>query len=553
MTGSKAVRALVVDDDPSVIGEYRCILCAENSASPEADSLFSALDSDLFGAAINHKQFPAVDLAAFRMGSEAVDAVRESRKADRPFSIAFIDMQLNAGLNGIETAERIRASDAQIHIAVVAGRSLQHPVELVARIPPADRLSFVRKPFHPFEVQQLLLGCLHRQRVEALDPLMGTSGERGGNRSILRTALDQLPVGVLVFDRRDELVLANAEMGRLYSDSASLFVPGMRQADIFREFNPHEVVKSGAFGEQRLWQLWEGRWAMVMEGVAPNGETYCLFCDVTDLKNRDAARRRSKSAAHLTRVFSTLCGTVGGLVPDGTATTENAKQAIDRLRTVAKQQYLTPRVVRLSQYLSRSVRRIRRRLPEGIGLEMVIDAKLWPVDVDSEGLSRVLSELTANACEAMPGGGRIIVEASNVRHPTDRATAQSRTTPGDYVRLSVQDTGQGMPQDWISRSLIPFQSQKQPPHLGLGLTIVHAFAIESGGWLDVEGGAGSGATIHLYLPKVAMADASDTLAPVVKRSGDGFGEKPAEKSPAAASPLRPSHGQSAPAESGDSP
>jgi CheY-like chemotaxis protein len=312
------------------------------------------------------------------MGSDAVEAVRDGRKTDRPFSIAFVDMQLNSVLDGIETAERIRASVARIHIAIVAGRSTLHPVELATRIPPADRLSFVRKPFHPFEVQQLLLGCVHRQRIEARNSSLGNGDDddRVANRIVLRAILDRLPVGVLVFDRRDKLIAVNAEMGRLYPDSSSLFVSGTEIGKIFQEFNLNEVVSSGVSGEQKLWQMGRGRWAKVIEGVAPNGETYCLFSDVTDLKNRDAALRRSRYEMHLTQVFATLCDTVGELLKDGTTATDTSVHAVERLRAVAKQQHLTPHIIRPSQYLSRILRRIRRRLPSGIELEMVVDAKL---------------------------------------------------------------------------------------------------------------------------------------------------------------------------------
>lgn len=529
MAGINAVRALVVNDEPSLIGEFRLALCAGNAVPPESDGLFSTPDKDLFGAAVNHQQFPAVELVAFRVGSDAVAAVRDSRQTDQPFSIAFIDMQLNSDLDGIETAERIRASDAQIQIAIVEGQSTLHPVELVTRIPPADRLSIVRRPFHPFEVQHLLLGCLHRRQAEARDSPLRNDGDRDSDRSVLRAVLDRLPVGVLVFDRHDQLVVANAEIGRLFADSVDLFVPGGRYDEIFRKINPVGTVERGGFGDQNVWRLRGPRWLMAMEEVAPTGETYCLFCDVTDLKTRDAAYWQSMHSTHSTRMFSRLCDTVEKLLAGDRKAADSSDKLMLRLRAVAQQQRLTPRVVDMSQYLTRAVRRIRRRLPAGVGLEAVLDANLWSVKVDSDGLGRVLAELTANACEAMPGGGRIIFEATNVRLAAESSVIRPGLEAGDYVRLSVQDTGRGMPQDLADRLPFPFQSASESEHSGLGLTIVHAFAIESGGWLDTSGGAGSGAIINLHLPKAAPAEVSEGLAASAGSKQSEAEAKPVER------------------------
>ncbi len=516
MAASKAVRALVVDEDPSLIGEYRRILCAGRDVRPESDGLFFALDSEVFGATVDHNQFPTVELAAFRRGQDAVDAVRDGRETNRPFSIAFVDMQLSTGLDGIETAERIRALDAQIQIAVLAGRGTLHPVEMVARVPPADRLSFVGRPFHPFEVQHLLLGSLHRRRNDSREPDRRAGGDRDGNRTILCAILDRLPVGVLVFDRHDRLIVVNAEMRRLFADTAPLFVPGVRYDDICRELSPESKAGWRTFGEQKVWQLPGARWAMVVEDGTPTGETYCLFCDVTDLRNRDVAYWRSMHSTHLTRVFSHLCASVEKLVTDNAAAADGADRVVSRLQAVAQQQHLRPRVLGLSRYLGRASRRLRRGLPAGIGLEVVLDSGLWSVEADPDGLARAMAELIANACEAMPNGGRILFEAANVRLTAESGVVASGLEFGDYVRLSVQDTGRGMPQHWAGRSLFPLPEATDGEHLGIGLSIVQAFAVESGGWLDILDGVGSGAAIHLYLPKVVSAE----MVPAETKPGD---------------------------------
>jgi signal transduction histidine kinase len=510
MTGSSSIRALIVDDDPGLIGEFRRILSASGTNPPEADGWFFGLDGDIFGAAINHKHFPAVDLAEFRLGQDAVEAVRDSRDTGQPFSIAFVDMQLNSGLDGVETAERIRALDAGVQIAVIASRNALHPIELVARVPPADRLSYLKKPFHPFEVQHLLLACVHRRRVEVHERAPVAAGDGDFNRSALRAILDRLPVGILIFDRHDQLIMANAEISRQFAETAGFFVPGIRYDEIHREFNAKFTAERDMFGDRKIWRLRGHRWVIVIEEVTPAGQTYCLLFDVTDFKARESGHWHSEFSVHMTQTFSTLCATIYGLLADKSADANDAEAALARLRAVVKQQHLSPHAIGLSQYMARSVRRIRRRLPAGVGLEAVLDAGLWLVNVDSDGLARALAELTANACEAMPKGGRIIVEATNVRLKPDSELVRTGLLAGDYVRISVQDTGQGMSQEWAGRAIMPFQSRRDGQHLGLGLTIVHAFAIESGGWLSVDGGAGSGTIVYLFLPKLIPANTAES-------------------------------------------
>lgn len=502
MAALAAVRALIVDDDPSLIGEYRQILCANGPVALDLDHSFDAFENDLIGAAVGHRNFPSVEIAAFHTGEEAVQAAREAVDEDRPFLVAYVDSELKAGLGGLETAERIRSADARVHIVMMAGRSPLHPIDMVARVPPADRLFFVKKPFHPYEIQHILIGCRQRSRNESWEHSQRSANLGDSHASMLQAILDRLPGGAMVFDRHDKLLAANSQVRRMFADIADIFVPGSSYLDIRRQLNSASPVLWGAGSGGQVWQHRDSRWVLVTESVASTGETYSHFCDITNFKNRDANLCRTVYSARLTQAFSGLCGTIDRLFARY-STGEGIKPVMARLRTVAQQQHLTPQAVDLSQYLSRAARRMRRRLPKGVGLEAVFDSGLWSVEVDPDGLAQALAEITANACDAMPNGGRIIVEAVNVRvSPGSEAAALGLAT-GDYVRVAVQDTGTGMPPEIADQALVPFQSRGDGRHFGLGLSIVHAFAIESGGWLEIEGGAGSGAIVRLYLPKRA--------------------------------------------------
>ena len=195
MAGPYTIRTLLVDDEPCLIDDYRSIL------SPPAESrnerLFARLEIDLFGSGIRHMRFPEIDLVALHQGREAVDAVRVANDEDRPFTVAFIDLYLAPGLDGIQTAARIRALDPDIYIVLVSAHSNVHPVEMSERVPPADQLYFVRKPFHGHEIQQLVLALSARWQGERWGFKSGRStlGPTGVGRGGLSDILECLPVG----------------------------------------------------------------------------------------------------------------------------------------------------------------------------------------------------------------------------------------------------------------------------------------------------------------------------------------------------------------------
>ena len=126
MAGPYAIRALVVDDDISLLDDYKRILIPV--AETRDDGLFARLESDLIGAAVGHKRFPEIDVVAVTQGQAAVDAVRAAIDQGRPFAVAFIDLYLGRGLDGLRTAEQIRALDPDIHIVLVAAKTEVHPV-----------------------------------------------------------------------------------------------------------------------------------------------------------------------------------------------------------------------------------------------------------------------------------------------------------------------------------------------------------------------------------------------------------------------------------------
>lgn len=147
-------RVLVVDDDVQLIGEYlRCL--GEDFEPANATTTLSDLEKVLFGDDTNEKGAARFEVHSRNRGEAAVAAVEEAVRAGKPYSIAFLDIRMPPGIDGIEAARRIRALDPNVNIVIVTGSLSPEPENLGKEIPPADRIFFFKKPFHAVECRQL--------------------------------------------------------------------------------------------------------------------------------------------------------------------------------------------------------------------------------------------------------------------------------------------------------------------------------------------------------------------------------------------------------------
>ncbi len=155
---------LVADDDPQVLASYRLAL-GDSSASPAADRDFLALQAELYGDAAP-AQTTTFDLALCRQGEEAVQAVRAAQAEGRPFVAAFLDVRMPPGPDGVVVAETLRGLDPDIQIVIATAYTDVHPRDIARRVPPADKLFYIQKPFHAQEIQQFAVALGARWHAE---------------------------------------------------------------------------------------------------------------------------------------------------------------------------------------------------------------------------------------------------------------------------------------------------------------------------------------------------------------------------------------------------
>jgi CheY-like chemotaxis protein len=149
-------------------------------------------------------------------------------------------------------------------------------------------------------------------------------------------------------------------------------------------------------------------------------------------------------------------------------------------------------------------------LGEPIEIETVLAAGLWRTEADVNELESALLNLAVNARDAMTSGGRLTIETSNTHLDEAYATRHAEVSPGQYVMISVTDTGTGMDQKTLSHVFEPFFTTKaEGKGTGLGLSQVYGFVKQSHGHVKIYSEVGQGTTVKIYLPRLIGSPATD--------------------------------------------
>jgi two-component system NtrC family sensor kinase len=171
-----------------------------------------------------------------------------------------------------------------------------------------------------------------------------------------------------------------------------------------------------------------------------------------------------------------------------------------RLLAFSRQQPLNPTVIDTNRLMNGLSDFLRRGLGEDISLEVVGSGGVWPVEADPAELESAILNLAVNARDAMPGGGKLTIEASNSYLDEAYCRRHPDLSPGQYVQIAVTDTGSGMSKDVIDRALEPFFTTKPAGQgTGLGLSQVYGFVKQTGGHVKIYSEVGEGTTVKIYL------------------------------------------------------
>jgi PAS domain S-box-containing protein len=193
-----------------------------------------------------------------------------------------------------------------------------------------------------------------------------------------------------------------------------------------------------------------------------------------------------------------------------------------RLLAFARRQPLDPKPLDVNVLVNGMSELMHRALGETIEIEVVLGAGLWRIEADANELERAILNLAVNARDAMPEGGKLTVETANCHVDEAYAKLNPDSSPGQYVAISVTDTGTGMDAETMRQAFEPFFTTKPVGRgTGLGLSQVYGFVKQSGGHVKLYSELNVGTTVRMYLPRLHGAAAEALRAPISEAAESG--------------------------------
>jgi signal transduction histidine kinase len=318
---------------------------------------------------------------------------------------------------------------------------------------PSSRLSdllgnvtFLERPFHPATLVSMVSAALRgrRRQYEARDRLIDLSESERRLQSTLETLEQQV-------EERTAQLRHNEEALR---QSQKMEAVGQLTGGIAHDFNN---MLTGIIGS-------------------------------LELLRRRLARGRTDD--------------LDSLIDLGVTSANRAAGLTHRLLAFSRRQSLDSKAVQMNSLVLSMGELLQRSLNESIQLDMRLNDNLWVAEADPNQLESALLNLVINARDAMPEGGKLVVETSNQVLKREFTEAYSNLEPGDYVMLSVTDNGSGMPQSVVNRAFDPFFTTKPIGQgTGLGLSMIYGFSKQSRGHVSIDSEIDEGTTVRLYLPR----------------------------------------------------
>jgi PAS domain S-box-containing protein len=191
----------------------------------------------------------------------------------------------------------------------------------------------------------------------------------------------------------------------------------------------------------------------------------------------------------------------------------------DQLLTFARRRQLDSQVVHLNEHVVGIAEMLRRTLGEHVMLSTSLARDVWPIRADPGPFQSAIVNMAVNARDAMPRGGKLVIETRNSVLDAEHSDFNPELQSGEYVQLSISDTGSGMPPEVRDRVFEPFFTTKEKGRgTGLGLAMVYGFVKQSGGHVTIYSEVGHGTTFNLYFPRVR--DTTNLASAAVKDTTD---------------------------------
>ena len=395
--------------------------------------------------------------------------------------------------------------------------------------------------------------------AERTEHLVAAHDELRLSAAVLRSTFHSMAEAVLVIDTKGEILLSNPAAEKMLRVRSGMTVELLRSlSTVFHAdgvtpllihdmpasralrgeaFDATEIVVRPVSGNPPVHLVISGR--PLRDGSGAISGAALVYHDATASRETehklqqsqklDAIGKLTGGVAHdFNNMLTVITGTTETLVarladePELQKTAELIDQAAERcseliqhLLAFARRQPLRPRNVDINATVLDIAKLLRPTLGEQIEVNSILEQEVATAHIDASQLANSLLNMAINARDAMPNGGKLLLETRNVVLDEAYAQANPDTKPGPYVMLAVSDTGTGMSQEVLNKVFEPFFTTKEVGKgSGLGLSMVYGFVKQSGGHIRIYSEAGHGTTIKLYLPPArGQVEAAPGAAP----------------------------------------
>ena len=426
-------RILVIDDNQAIHHDFRKILQRADEMSLGLD----AAGAEIFGEAPRPARSVGFQIDSAHSGEEGLVLVQAALDQGRPYALAFVDVRMAPGWNGIETTARICQADPDIQIVICTAYSDYSWDEMIEKLGQSDRLVILKKPFDTVEVLQLAhaltekweLGKKARARMDQLEAMVASRTQE------LLAALAQLKIEMAERARTEEALRQAQKMEAI----------GQLAGGIAHDFNNLLTVI--------------------------RGYVQCLILEMPQSAEVAEALHEIDTAA------------------------ERAAKLTAQMLMFSRKKRMQPHALDLYELVTRLGTLLRRLLGENITTEILTGDAPLTIHADPVMIEMAVLNLAVNARDAMPQGGRLLISVDEIEIKDEACRRHADARPGRFACIRVADTGSGIAPEVLPHLFEPFFTTKEVGKgTGLGLASVYGITKQHAGWIEVESEPGSGAT-----------------------------------------------------------